>query len=89
MPQHDHTGENPDLILLDLSMPVLSGWEVLEALSRGSPPTSAPVIVLTGWANDEIQDRAQDLGATGALIKPFGIEELLFTVKLALREVCQ
>ena len=80
--------ENPDLILLDLSMPVLSGWAVLEAINRGSPPTSAPVIVLTGWADDEIQYRAQVLGATGALVKPFGVEELLSTIRLALRGVC-
>jgi len=68
-------------------MPVLSGWAVLEAISRGSPPTSSPVIVLTGWVDDEIQDRAQVLGATGALVKPFGVEELLSTIRLALREV--
>ena len=78
--------EKPDIILLDLTMPVLSGWVVLEALNEKSIATRTPVIILTGWADDEIQERARRLGATGALIKPFGVEELLLSVELALEK---
>ena len=81
--------EDPDVILLDLSMPVLSGWAVLEALNGGSLVIRAPIIVLTGWAGEEVQDRAQGLGAAGALVKPFGVEQLLTTVRLALEGGCR
>ena len=75
--------EQPDVILLDLSMPVLSGWAVLRALQERSVVTLAPVIVLTGWADGEVQDRARRLCASCALIKPFGVELLLLKVQQA------
>lgn len=77
--------EKPDLILLDLTMPVFSGWEVLEALKRRSVVTSAPVIIVTGWADEEIERTSRQLGAVGTLVKPFGVGELLLTVEMALR----
>ena len=77
--------EKPDLILLDLTMPVLSGWEVLEALKRGSVVTGAPVIIVTGWADEEIERTSRQLGAVGTLVKPFGVDELILTVEKALR----
>ena len=60
--------ENPDVILLDLTMPGLSGWAVLEALKQKSLVSWAPVIVLTGWVDSEIHDKAGRLGAAGALV---------------------
>ena len=79
--------EQPDVILLDLSMPVLSGWAVLKAIKDRSVVTSAPVIVLTGWADGEVEDRARRLGASCALIKPFGVEPLLLNIQQAVSEV--
>ena len=79
--------ERPDVILLDLGMPVLSGWAVLEALKEKLLLTQVPVIIVTGWADEGIGDRARQLGAVGALIKPFGVDELLLTIEMALREV--
>ena len=79
--------EQPDVILLDLSMPVLSGWEVLRALKERSVASSAPVIVVTGWADGEVQDRARRLGASCALIKLFGVELLLLKVQQAVSGV--
>ena len=78
--------ENPDIILLDLGMPVLSGWAVLEALREESPRVHPPVIVLTGWADEAAQRRARRLGAVGTLVKPFGVEDLLLAIEVALRE---
>ena len=78
--------EKPDVILLDLTMPVLSGWGVLELL-HGKPEISRiPIIILTGWADAEIKEKARSLGASGALVKPFGVEELLFTIEMTLKE---
>ena len=79
--------EKPDLILLDLAMPVVSGWEVLEALNRGAVATSAPVVIVTGWADEDIEVQSRELGAVGVLVKPFGVDELLTTVAMALEEV--
>ena len=79
--------ERPDIILLDLTMPVLSGWAVLEALRGSASIEHTAVIVLTGWADEEVHHRARQMGATGALVKPFGIDELLVTIELAAREV--
>ena len=79
--------ERPDIILLDLSMPVLSGWAVLEALKGNAAVKNTAVIVLTGWADEEVHRQARQMGATGALVKPFGIDELLASMELAVREV--
>ena len=77
----------PDVILLDLSMPVLSGWDVLEALKDRSVVTQAPVIVVTGWPDKNIEALATQLGAVGTLIKPFGVDELLRSIEKALEGV--
>ena len=79
--------ERPDVILLDLTMPVLSGWAVLEALKGRASVKNTAVIVLTGWADEEVHQRARQMGATCALVKPFGIDELLVSIELAAREV--
>jgi len=76
--------EDPDVILLDLGMPVLSGWAVLGALRDKSVQTSAPVIVVTGWTDEDVQEKARDLGAAAALIKPFGVGQLLDAIEVAL-----
>ncbi len=60
----------PDLILLDLTVPYLDGFEMIAAL-RNDPATQAiPVIVLTGRGDDETYTRARDLGAPELLTKP-------------------
>ena len=79
--------ERPDIILLDLSMPVLSGGAVLEALKGSAAVKNTAVVVLTGWADEEVHRQARQMGATGALVKPFGIDELLVSMELAAREV--
>ena len=63
--------ENPDVILLDMRMPAMDGWETLSAL-RSQPATAlTPVIVLTAKAFGEEVERMTTLGAAGVLIKPF------------------
>jgi two-component system, OmpR family, response regulator CpxR len=71
-----------DLILLDVMLPVLDGFEVLRQLRRRSP---VPVIMLT--ARNSQQDRVTglNLGADDYLAKPFGTEELLARVRAVLR----
>ena len=70
----------PDTILLDLNLPgELTGDAAMPALIR-----LAPVIVVTGSADDALKQRLLDLGAFGYMRKPFDLTELLDTVKAAL-----
>lgn len=68
--------EHPDLILLDLLLPKLSGFEVLKALKADGATKDIPVIVLTAKAEEEDRQRALDLGATNYMTKPFKPQEL-------------
>lgn len=72
----------PDLLLLDLKLPRLSGFEVLEWLRAQPGLRRLPVIILTG--SQEIKDvnLALDLGANSYLTKPVGFDALLEIVRL-------
>ena len=73
---------HPDLILLDLGLPDLDGLDLIRALrSRGR----APIIVLSARGAERDKVRALDLGADDYLTKPFGVEELLARIRVALR----
>jgi two-component system response regulator MprA len=73
----------PELIILDVMMPQLDGWEVIQRLRDGG--ITIPVLMLT--AKDEVGDRVKglDLGADDYLVKPFALEELLARVRALLR----
>lgn len=73
-----------DLILLDLMLPVISGWEVLRELGKQGILDRVPVIVVTAAAREEDEKRARSLGARDYLVKPFYIKELLQCVSTAL-----
>lgn len=66
-----------DLILLDINMPKMNGFEVADALQGNSKLQSIPVIFLTGEDDAETLKRAVDVGAKGYLTKPFN-KTLLF-----------
>jgi two-component system KDP operon response regulator KdpE len=76
----------PDLVLLDLSMPGMSGHEVLAQLREWY---QGPVIILSGIHEEEQKVKALDLGADDYLTKPFGIQELMARVRSALRRAAQ
>ncbi|MER3419941.1 MAG: hypothetical protein C4290_05155 [Chloroflexota bacterium] len=68
----------PDLILLDVHMPGVDGWQVLEEL-RSAAGSQTPVVVMT--AGYLAQDRALSSGAQGYLGKPFGVQDLVEAVQ--------
>ncbi len=76
--------ESPDLILLDLMMPDISGLDILEALHSDDELKHVPVLVLTGTESTELRTRALSLGATDILTKPVAVDELLPRVRNAL-----
>jgi DNA-binding response OmpR family regulator len=72
----------PDLIILDIMMPQLDGFEVLKMLREFS---SVPVIMLTAKGEEEDKVRGLELGADDYVTKPFGARELVSRVKAVLR----
>jgi CheY-like chemotaxis protein len=75
--------EIPDLIVMDLSMPVLDGWGLFEELKIDQRTRGIPCIVLTAHAGLD-RNRALDKGFAGYVSKPFATEHLLSTVAAAL-----
>lgn len=71
----------PKLILLDLKMPRLSGFDVLTWLRDDDVLRQVPVVVLTSSNHDADVKRAYDLGAKSYLVKPVGFEALVELVK--------
>ena len=71
-----HT-DSPDVILLDLNMPVATGYDVLKALRNDPFSTDIPVIVLTGQEDLEALTESIRWGATDYLNKPYSTNELL------------
>lgn len=59
----------PDIILLDVMMPKMDGFSVLEHLKADSDTNSIPVIILTALADDSKRKRGEDLGASGYIVK--------------------
>lgn len=72
----------PDLVILDLMMPGMNGWTVLERMRAEGDTT--PVIVLTAHGSHEGFTRAVRAGAAGYISKPFSLEELLLACARAL-----
>ena len=71
----------PDLILLDLAMPGLSGFEILNALRADRQNEQIPVLVLTGDASSKNKRRALAAGATDLLVKPFDPSEVSMRIR--------
>lgn len=75
-------GDRPDLVVLDIAMPVMDGWQVLERLREVS---EVPVVILTAAIQERDKLRGLRSGADDYITKPFSGEELLARVQVALR----
>jgi DNA-binding response OmpR family regulator len=75
--------EAPDLIVLDLMLPELNGYEVLKELRQRGRDT--PVVVLSAKGMERDKILGLDLGADDYVVKPFGLQELLARIKAVLR----
>lgn len=74
---------DPDLVILDVMMPQIDGWEVCRRIRESG--SAVPILMLT--AKDDVIDRVKglDLGADDYLVKPFALEELLARARALLR----
>ena len=79
--------EHPALIVLDLMLPGLSGYEVLEQLRAGDGTREIPVLMLTARRDEQDRIRGLSLGADDYLTKPFAPQELVLRVGAILRRV--
>ena len=76
--------EKPDLVILDVLMPELDGWDVLERIEADPEMSGIPVIMLTARASDEDVLRGLETGAVEYMTKPFYPQELVAAVKINL-----
>jgi CheY-like chemotaxis protein len=77
-------GKRPDVILLDISMPEVSGMDLLKYLRRGRDLSHIPVIMFTSEASDTMVDKSLAMGADAYLTKPVSFEELKTAIARAM-----
>ncbi|GKW50894.1 response regulator transcription factor [Halomonas sp. NCCP-2165] len=77
---------SPDLILLDISLPDLSGFEVLERLRQTPEGATLPIIMLTAHGREVEREKGLALGADDYITKPFSTQALVEKVKALLDE---
>jgi DNA-binding response OmpR family regulator len=75
--------EQPDVCVLDLMLPELSGWTVIETVRKEGIGT--PIVVVSARGTEEDRVRALELGADDYLVKPFAMQELVARVRAAAR----
>lgn len=69
-----------DLVLLDLNLPGIQGWDVLQEINAGAVP-AAPVVVFSAYTDAPTRSRASEMGAVGFIAKPVGARELVEQLK--------
>jgi DNA-binding response OmpR family regulator len=71
----------PDLILLDVMMPLMTGYEVLAALKKENTTKDIPIIILTAQTREDDVIKGLELGADDYMLKPFSPNELVARIK--------
>ncbi|HVA30977.1 MAG TPA: response regulator [Gaiellaceae bacterium] len=71
----------PDLILLDVMMPQVDGWEMLRRIQDRYGPGTIPVVMFSGKVDEEAQGKAASSGAQGFVGKPFDLQHLIDQTK--------
>jgi len=70
------SGEKPELFVLDINMPEVTGLDMIEFLRRRPESKNLPIVMLSSEATDTMVDKALELGADAYVMKPVTIEEL-------------
>jgi CheY-like chemotaxis protein len=71
----------PDLILLDLGMPKMDGYQMMEELRADEDLKDTPVVVISAWTATKHRKRAEEAGADAFITKPFELTHILTTVQ--------
>ena len=72
----------PDVLVLDVEMPRMDGYELLSTLRSQSDYETLPVVMVTSRSGDKHRNKAESLGATDYLVKPYDEDELITTIQL-------
>ncbi len=83
------SSELPDLVLLDVMLPVISGIEVCKLLKKQKSTQGIPVIMLTAKGEEIDRVIGFEVGADDYITKPFSMRELLLRIKVAQRRTCR
>jgi DNA-binding response OmpR family regulator len=75
----------PALVILDLMLPVLNGWEVCRSLKHHPKTHAVPLLILTALTTEEERVKGLELGADDYLTKPFSLKELMARMRALLR----
>jgi len=67
----------PDVILLDVGMPRMNGFDTCVRIRELPFGKNSVIIAVTGWAKEEVQQRADESGFDGILVKPAGVQQIL------------
>ena len=79
----------PDLVLLDLKIPGIDGYTILQQIQQESHWQQVPVIVVSAYAFKSDRQRALDLGAKRYFVKPVNLSQLQQAIEEELREIVQ
>jgi CheY-like chemotaxis protein len=71
---------HPDVILMDIGLPVIDGWEAIRQLKSVPETSEIPIIALTAHTSNEDRARAQRAGCAGFVSKPIDLQYLLDTI---------
>lgn len=74
----------PDIILMDLRMPGMDGFEAIAALKTTPATMDIPIIAISAWANMKNEERALALGARQCIVKPFDLDEVMRAINTCL-----
>ena len=72
----------PRVVVTDINMPNMDGFELVEAIRREGPDTDVPILVLTTESAEDQRERARRAGATGWIVKPFHAEKLAKAIRM-------
>ena len=76
----------PDLVLLDVEMPRMDGYELLSTLRSQPEYTDLPIVMVTSRSGDKHRNKAMDLGATDYLVKPYDEDDLITRIRSLVEE---
>jgi two-component system chemotaxis response regulator CheY len=80
-----NSGVIPDLIVTDLNMPVMNGFEFLTEIRSLESVSKVPVLILTTESKAELKEKGKELHATGWIVKPFNTSQLQQALRRVLR----